>query len=205
MFEPKLYRFVAHSDKRTWAVDVSQTENARVCQDDFSQRDIIIDHGEQPVSSLGLGRSAGCWGNRMAMKKEAKSVETILVEDPSSLPGKLQRIGGSKSDTWNNVIANQAAQTVWTKNSDEDERKNLLRATIAGLIGIGPKDEVEGMIAAQLLACHNASMECYRRAMIGEQTFEGRRENLGQQTSSPGPTPPFWKSSIGTVAKGSKR
>src|SRR4030081_2078501 len=36
------------------------------------------------------------------------------------------------------------------------------------------------MLAAQLLACHNASMECYRRAMIGEQTFEGRRENLSQ-------------------------
>jgi hypothetical protein len=36
------------------------------------------------------------------------------------------------------------------------------------------------MIAAQLVACHNASMECYRRAMIGEQTFEGWRENLSQ-------------------------
>ena len=36
------------------------------------------------------------------------------------------------------------------------------------------------MLAAQLVACHNASMECYRRAMIGEQTFEGRRENLSQ-------------------------
>jgi hypothetical protein len=36
------------------------------------------------------------------------------------------------------------------------------------------------MLAAQLIACHNASMECYRRAMIGEQTFEGRRENLCQ-------------------------
>jgi hypothetical protein len=36
------------------------------------------------------------------------------------------------------------------------------------------------MIAAQLLAAHNAAMECYRRAMIGEQTFEGRRENLSQ-------------------------
>jgi hypothetical protein len=36
------------------------------------------------------------------------------------------------------------------------------------------------MIAAQLLAAHNASMECYRRAMLGEQTFEGRRENLAQ-------------------------
>jgi hypothetical protein len=27
---------------------------------------------------------------------------------------------------------------------------------------------------------HNATMECYRRAMIGEQTLEGRRDNLSQ-------------------------
>jgi hypothetical protein len=42
------------------------------------------------------------------------------------------------------------------------------------------KDEIEGMIAAQLIAAHNATMECYRRAMIGEQTLEGRRDNLSQ-------------------------
>ena len=36
------------------------------------------------------------------------------------------------------------------------------------------------MIAAQLIATHNATMECYRRAMIGEQTLEGRRDNLSQ-------------------------
>jgi hypothetical protein len=36
------------------------------------------------------------------------------------------------------------------------------------------------MIAAQLLAAHNSAMECYRRAMFAEQTFEGRRENLSQ-------------------------
>ena len=35
-------------------------------------------------------------------------------------------------------------------------------------------------MAAQLIAAHNAAMECYRRAMIGEQTIEGRRENLTQ-------------------------
>ena len=35
-------------------------------------------------------------------------------------------------------------------------------------------------MAAQLLASHNAAMECYRRAMIAEQTFEGRKENLNQ-------------------------
>ena len=35
-------------------------------------------------------------------------------------------------------------------------------------------------MASQLIAAHNAAMECYRRAMIGEQSFEGRRENLAQ-------------------------
>src|SRR5262245_56266735 len=36
------------------------------------------------------------------------------------------------------------------------------------------------MIAAQLIAAHSATMECYRRAMMPGQTFEGRRENLSQ-------------------------
>lgn len=36
------------------------------------------------------------------------------------------------------------------------------------------------MMAAQLIAAHNASMECYRRAMIPDETFDGRRENLNQ-------------------------
>ena len=53
-------------------------------------------------------------------------------------------------------------------------------------MGIAPRDELEGMMAAQLVAAHNAAMECYRRAMIGEQSFEGRSENLnsGQQAGS---------------------
>src|SRR4029450_3909594 len=55
-----------------------------------------------------------------------------------------------------------------------------MKATILALIGIEPKDELEGMMAAQLIAAHNAAMECYRRAMIDDQTFEGRRENLTQ-------------------------
>jgi hypothetical protein len=36
------------------------------------------------------------------------------------------------------------------------------------------------MIAAQLIPAHNASMECFRRAMLPEQTFEGRSEALSQ-------------------------
>ncbi len=42
------------------------------------------------------------------------------------------------------------------------------------------EEQLGGMLVGQLIASHNATMECYRRAMIGEQTFEGRRENLNQ-------------------------
>jgi hypothetical protein len=81
---------------------------------------------------------------------------------------------------WNNAIINQAIRTLWTAHSDEKTLDGQRRATVSALVGMGPKDEIEGMLAAQFLAAHNASMECYRRGMLGEQTFEGRRENLNQ-------------------------
>jgi hypothetical protein len=70
--------------------------------------------------------------------------------------------------------------TLWIKHSEQETRDRQWSATVVAMVGIGPKDELEGMMAAQLIAAHNAAMECYRRAMIGEQTFEGRRENLSQ-------------------------
>ena len=48
------------------------------------------------------------------------------------------------------------------------------------LAGIGPRDAAEGMLAAQMVAVHEAALECLRRAMLDGQTFEGRQANLGQ-------------------------
>jgi hypothetical protein len=111
---------------------------------------------------------------------EETKPSTVIANDPDDLKGTLKSIGGSQSDHWNNLLANQAVQALWIKNSDKEERDRQVSATVAALAGVGPKDELEGMMAAQLIAAHNAAMECYRRAMIGEQTFEGRRENLAQ-------------------------
>lgn len=113
-------------------------------------------------------------------KPAANAPKTVVADDPHDRKGRLKSIGGSQSDYWNNVLANQAVQALWVKNSSPEERDKQLNATAAALLGIAPKDELEGMMAAQLIAAHNAAMECYRRAMIGEQTFEGRRENLAQ-------------------------
>ena len=114
-------------------------------------------------------------------KKPVKPKLTVVeVHDPATQKGNLKPIGGSMSDDWNNILANQTFRALWLKNSDPEARDKQLNATVAALLGIGPQDELEGMMAAQLIAAHNAAMECYRRAMIGEQTFEGRRENLNQ-------------------------
>src|SRR4029077_14803155 len=43
-----------------------------------------------------------------------------------------------------------------------------------------PASELEGMLAAQLLASHYAAMECYRRGMLSNQTLQGRSESLNQ-------------------------
>jgi hypothetical protein len=118
----------------------------------------------------------------MSTKKQAADTKhtTVVANDPDDQKGTLKRFGGSQSDHWNNTLANQALNTLWLKNSDPESCERQLCATVAALVGISPKDELEGMLAAQLIAAHNAAMECYRRAMIGEQTLEGRRENLNQ-------------------------
>ena len=51
---------------------------------------------------------------------------------------------------------------------------------MAALEGVAPRDELEGMLAAQMCATHFATMECFRRAMIPGQTFEGRQASLTQ-------------------------
>ena len=105
---------------------------------------------------------------------------TMVTNDTDDLKGKLKHIGGSRSDLWNTTIAHQTSQALWMKHSDPKTRDDQIDAALTALVGIGPKDELEGMMAAQLIAAHNAAMECYRRAMIGEQTLEGRQENLAQ-------------------------
>ena len=117
---------------------------------------------------------------RQQPKQSAPKPVTVTMNDPARNTGRLRQLGGSQSDDWNNRIANDTIQALWLKNSDESERDQQRKAVLAGLIGIAPRDELEGMMAAQLIAAHGAAMECCRRAMIGDQTVEGRRENLNQ-------------------------
>jgi len=115
-------------------------------------------------------------------RKKARNPE--VHNDPAKRKGTLKSVGGSISDHWNNLVANQTVRALWHfESADPETKKRDRSATINALVGISPRDECEGMIAAQLIACHHAAMESYRRAMLPEQPFEGWREQLNQQTN----------------------
>ena len=111
----------------------------------------------------------------------APAAPTIVVPDPAAGQARLKWLGGSQSDPFNTVVANQALDALWRPDTASDEAKQKqISATAAALGGIGPQDEAEGMLAAQMIAAHSAAMECYRRAMIPEQPGAARNENLSQ-------------------------
>jgi hypothetical protein len=114
-------------------------------------------------------------GRQVTKKRETYDVNPW---DPAARQGRLKGIGGSDFDTFNNVVANQAIQSLWLAHAEGEDKDRLISAGVGALIGIGPKDEIEGMLAAQMLAVHSASMECFRRGMIKDQTFAGRQQSL---------------------------
>jgi hypothetical protein len=90
----------------------------------------------------------------------------------------IQSISGSDDFDFYITLATQVVNAQWRPASAEVTQQ--VAATRAAMMGMKPRDTLEGMLIGQLIAIHNAAMECCRRAMIPEQTFEGRRENLNQ-------------------------
>ena len=92
----------------------------------------------------------------------------------------LRLISGSDDEDFTMIPVTQVDTSLWVEHSDSEQRVRQFNAAITAMKGMKPSDELEGMLSAQLIAIHNATMECCRRAMLGNQTFEGRRENLNQ-------------------------
>jgi hypothetical protein len=74
----------------------------------------------------------------MSTKKAINSEPEVHVHDISKLRGNLKAIGGSVSDDWNNILANQTIQTLWLKSSEPDEIRRQRHAAVDALIGIKP-------------------------------------------------------------------
>src|SRR5262249_12572496 len=105
-------------------------------------------------------------GSDPALKGKASDV---AASRPQSGWGK--DFGGSDSYAFNRNLVNEALQSLWLAHSDKAAADLKYQAALATMMGIAPRDEIEGMLAAQMVATHNAAMECFRRAMLDNQTF----------------------------------
>jgi hypothetical protein len=87
--------------------------------------------------------------------------------------GKLSDYSGSKSPAFTNSLLNAVINTAWLPNGGDQEAKTRqARITLDLLEAFKPTDAIEGMIAAQAIAMHHGSLECFRRAMIPDQPFD---------------------------------
>ncbi len=113
----------------------------------------------------------------MAKRKATNKPSPVLVPVESS--DAIVEATGTNDPELAQRLINQVYETLWlpAELSDE-ERLQHIRAAIAALRGIKPRDEVEGMLATQMVATHAAAMECLRRSMIQQQSFKGRDNNL---------------------------
>ena len=113
-------------------------------------------------------------------------------KDPTDNGGKLvmgvtaagvKAASGSESVHFQRELLDQVNESLWLPEWKTNEQK-LQAAKVAyeALQEIAPRSELEGMLAGQMIASHNAAMECLRRAMMESQTFEGRDLNLKHAT-----------------------
>jgi hypothetical protein len=110
--------------------------------------------------------------------KATKTPAMIEILRSEKLRPVLQSLSGSDDFDFCITLLTQVVNAQWRPDSAELTRQ--VEATRAAMMGMKPRDALEGMLIGQLIAIHNAAMECCRRAMIPGQTFEGGREALNQ-------------------------
>ena len=117
----------------------------------------------------------------------AKRPKTDKQPPPTSLPVGSDKIiaeaTGTEEPYLQQQLINQVCDAIWLpENLGEKERAIRVNSAISMLQSIKPADGVEGMLATQMVATHNAAMECLFRAMIPEISIQGRDQSLKHAT-----------------------
>src|SRR5260370_23961820 len=127
----------------------------------------------EPINSK--GEPINCSGSRSRTTKRAAPPREgaptrgiIICKIPSfgEHRGDPRSISGSDSPDFSDFLINQVAYVLGSEPDDFDGWGRQTEAMLAALVGIKPRDEIERMLVAQLIASHNAAMECYERAML---------------------------------------
>ncbi len=90
-----------------------------------------------------------------------------------------EKIIGTDDPDLTGQLGDQLLNSFWRpQGASVDDRAAQIRAAVGALKGIAPRDEMEGMLAVQMIATHHAAMECFRRALLPIESFVCREANI---------------------------
>ena len=113
---------------------------------------------------------------RKRRPKSTNSEEKPILQVDRSL---YAAISGSSDVAFQNQVVDQVIGSLWLPpDASDDASFAIVEAAVAALKAIAPRNELEGMLAVQMVSTHNAAMDCLRRSMLPGQTFEARDLNL---------------------------
>ena len=115
-----------------------------------------------------------------SISKDSKVV-TASISDKDELGIKIQKDKMSNlGSTDKNFIDASLNQLISA--SCKNTNLTSVNGCLSALVGIKPRDELETMLASQMIAVHNLSMEMSRRAILPDQTIEGIDANINRMT-----------------------
>jgi hypothetical protein len=100
-----------------------------------------------------------------------------LVLDPNPAKARLKELGGSRDDRWNDRLVSLVANALpRMRDMDANDASAAASSVIAGMMDVNSTDPIEGIIVAQLIAAHEASLALYSLGWTQQmpEHFEGR-------------------------------
>lgn len=111
---------------------------------------------------------------RRALSTTTKRAETARRQSEA----RITKATGAKSLEAASVRLNELTSTLWWDGNDESGAIAKYTEAVETLEDLAPRDAVERLLVTQMMAIHNATIECFRRAMIGGQALVARDSNL---------------------------
>jgi len=96
----------------------------------------------------------------------------LVIRETPALESKIGSVGGSRSDVWNDAVLDSLQMAIPNQERlPQEVIKRKSQAMLDALMSLKPRDEIEGMVMAQMIAIQEAIMECFRRAWLGEHSI----------------------------------
>ena len=116
------------------------------------------------------------------MTKPTESVPASEAAETPATASKctLPTVSGAGPGEWNDALLADIVQVCAGSDLGDKGAVAKARAGIAAMKGIGPDDVIGDMVAAQLVAAHEATIRCYKLAAVPDQPFPVVQECLSQ-------------------------